>query len=799
MTQTERAKIAAKLQWYGLDKLGYGGIPLTGNPVTDQLNIEFLAFRIGHTEAFGGLGRFGHMKKGVDLLWNNPALASTKRFIWNSWGERMHRRMCDTMELGIAGCASAGKCLGINELVLLANGDTKKAGDVKPGDLLMGDGGTPRTVLETHRGHGPMYRITPERGDPWECTGDHMQAVWVGSKRCVAIATKMLTCAGCIRNFRLKRYTPGGGVEFIGFRVTKTDVSGDWAGFSLDGNKLHLLADGTVTHNSDPAALYGVWSYIADPTHTMVIVMSTTLQGAKKRVWKTLREYWESIPGFPGKPLWSTNEIQGLRYDGQGYGQSSGIFLLASEQSNEKSALDKLIGIKAPRTGDCGFDYEELLGRPEYADLAKHFNDETLRDLLPRLQELAEARIGRLILIIDEATGCSESILNVINSNLKPGNSGRFQVIMLGNPNSHFDTFGLFCTPKAGWQSVTLDDEEWETATGGLCIRFNAEESPRIVEGNEKFSWMLSKEEIAKMEGKYGRNSLFFYRMALGMWSPEGTEAGVYSEADFLSTGAMDHAVWGFHKPKVLSTLDPSFSQGGDRASCTFFHFGVDAHGRQVLERREETAIKPDISDRNTPVSYQIVRQWRDECRKRGIGPEDAACDVTGAPSFGDIVRTQWSSLVLLVNSGGKASKTPLGSGEKNPDGSLVLCSERFGNKATQIWYGAMPFLRSGQIKGVTPELAREICARQHDKKRGDGRTLMVESKRVYKTRMGHSPDESDSFFLGIELAVKRHRFSSAERPAVATSPRGAGSWEEFKNRARRISSKPRNLNMSGS
>ena len=73
----------------------------------------------------------------------------------------------------------------------------------------------------------------------------------------------------------------------------------------------------------------------------------------------------------------------------------------------------------------------------------------------------------------------------------------------------------------------------------------------------------------------------------------------------------------------------------------------------------------------------------------------------------------------------------------------------------------------------------------------------MIESKRVYKTRMGHSPDESDSFFLGVELATKRHRFSSAERPAQQTGTRGVGSWDEFKNRARRISSKPRNLNMT--
>ena len=58
--------------------------------------------------------------------------------------------------------------------VLLYDGTTKKARDVVEGDLLMGPDSKPRTVLGVHHGHGPMYRITPTKGDPWECNDVHI-------------------------------------------------------------------------------------------------------------------------------------------------------------------------------------------------------------------------------------------------------------------------------------------------------------------------------------------------------------------------------------------------------------------------------------------------------------------------------------------------------------------------------------------------------------------------------------------------------------------------------------------------
>ena len=525
-------------------------------------------------------------------------------------------------------------------------------------------------------------------------------------------------------------------------------------------------------------------------------MMSTTLDGAKLRIWKTFREYVDALPNLPGKPLWSTNRILGPSYDGSGTGESSGVMLLASSKSKEKDAIERLIGIKSPKTGEPDDSWEGVSARPEFADLmAKFAHDEDyLRDLLPRLVNLSDDRVGKLIVCIDEATGLAESILTAVNSNMKPGNVGSLQIIMIANPNLHFDSHGIFSAPMVGWDKLTLDDDEWETVTGGLCIRFNGEKNPRITEKNEKYNWMLTERRIKDIERDFGRDSLYYYRMVLGFWSPEGATSGVYSQAEIEANDSMKPAVWGLQKPVRLSSFDPSFTNGGDRASCTFWSLGTDIEGKKVLERNEVVTIKANINDTSVPVSYQLVRNWRRECEARGVPPQNACFDSTGGGiTFGDVVKTQWSSLVHAITSAGKVSRTPVGK-EKGPDGKPVLASDKFANKATELWYGAHPFLRSGQLRGITTELAKEICSRQHEKQAGDGRTIKVEGKRLFKAREGHSPDDSDSFFLGIEHAKTRHGFKPDENAAAAddrpSDPFAPTTWKHFCQKARRVSAR---------
>lgn len=57
-----------------------------------------------------------------------------------------------------------GKCLGRGTKVLMFDGSLKSVEDIVFGDCLMGPDSTPRRVLGTSQGIGPIYRITQNRG-----------------------------------------------------------------------------------------------------------------------------------------------------------------------------------------------------------------------------------------------------------------------------------------------------------------------------------------------------------------------------------------------------------------------------------------------------------------------------------------------------------------------------------------------------------------------------------------------------------------------------------------------------------
>jgi hypothetical protein len=77
----------------------------------------------------------------------------------------------------VLGSPGMGKCLGPDVPVLRYDGYLVPAERVRVGDVLMGPDGTPRRVLSTTRNIGPMYRITPTKGDPWTCNDVHILTV----------------------------------------------------------------------------------------------------------------------------------------------------------------------------------------------------------------------------------------------------------------------------------------------------------------------------------------------------------------------------------------------------------------------------------------------------------------------------------------------------------------------------------------------------------------------------------------------------------------------------------------------
>jgi hypothetical protein len=66
------------------------------------------------------------------------------------------------------------KCISLNTIIPLFNGNIKLAKDIKVGDILIGDDGNKRTVTSIIFGKGKMYEINQNRGESYEVNKKHM-------------------------------------------------------------------------------------------------------------------------------------------------------------------------------------------------------------------------------------------------------------------------------------------------------------------------------------------------------------------------------------------------------------------------------------------------------------------------------------------------------------------------------------------------------------------------------------------------------------------------------------------------
>jgi GTPase len=87
--------------------------------------------------------------------------------------EKNHDKYID-IRVACAGNVDSGKCSRKNTKVRLYSGRVKNIQDITTDDILMGDDGTPRKILETTKGFGQMYKITPVNGEPFTVNKNHI-------------------------------------------------------------------------------------------------------------------------------------------------------------------------------------------------------------------------------------------------------------------------------------------------------------------------------------------------------------------------------------------------------------------------------------------------------------------------------------------------------------------------------------------------------------------------------------------------------------------------------------------------
>ncbi len=475
----------------------------------------------------------------------------------------------------------------------------------------------------------------------------------------------------------------------------------------------YLAVGGSASSGkSHTMAAWGIVQWLSQPRDTLVLMTSTTLREARKRIWGSVMSLLSVIDGAPIKIRDSIGNAAYIDENGTLI-ERAGLSLIAAEKSKTREAIGKFIGIKQKR----------------------------------------------VIMIGDELSELSESILQAGLTNLSKNPS--FQMIGMSNPNSRFDAFGVWSEPKKGWESVdTQTADEWKTKWNGKYIRLDGERSPNITLGEVKYPWLPTAEKLAEDRALLGPESRGYMRMVRAVFFDSDETTGIYSEAELTKGGAMGEVDW-VGKPTAVAGIDPAFTNGGDRTIMYTAEVGYARNGQYVCKLGEAIHLNDDATNKAVPRTYQIVHRIIDHCKRRNISANNVALDSTGAGApFCDVLAGEWSSDFMRVTFGGK------GSDKRVSMNSQLTGAELYTNRVSELWFVGKELLRTKQIYGVSSDLAQEMCARNYDMTKGTGTLrVKIESKPEFKARFGRSPDLADAAFLALDCARQRLGLVAVDPP----------------------------------
>lgn len=139
--------------------------------------------------------------------------------------------------------------------IVMADGTRKMVQDVKVGDKLMGVNGQTRVVNSLIRGNDKLFKVNQSRAESYIVNEGHvLSLIYIGGETYKDIEYGM-TVNITVHDFmnlneemksKFNGYKEDGTLSNI--TITEYEV-GDFYGFELDGDRLYLMDDGTVTHN----------------------------------------------------------------------------------------------------------------------------------------------------------------------------------------------------------------------------------------------------------------------------------------------------------------------------------------------------------------------------------------------------------------------------------------------------------------------------------------------------------------------------------------------------------------------
>lgn len=150
-------------------------------------------------------------------------------------------------------------CHAKDTMIIMFDGSLKAVQDIEVGDQVMGLDGKDRTVVELIRGKGKMFKVDQSDANSYIVNEGHILSLMYAGDEPFEGHVKGDVINISVYDYvslpdtdtkkMLKGYRYVGGEPMIS-NITITQVEDDnFYGFDIDGDKLYMMEDGTVTHN----------------------------------------------------------------------------------------------------------------------------------------------------------------------------------------------------------------------------------------------------------------------------------------------------------------------------------------------------------------------------------------------------------------------------------------------------------------------------------------------------------------------------------------------------------------------
>lgn len=496
-------------------------------------------------------------------------------------------------------------------------------------------------------------------------------------------------------------------------------------------NKITGVMGPANSAKSHGAARFLLASYFCWPNELTGLVSSTDSRSLELRIWGEIKKLWVSAKErhdwIPGHLIESKQMILTDSVDAEARDFRNGIVGVPCVTNGTFIGLGKFVGVKN----------------------------------------------AHVFLVADECAFMPKSFVDAI-SNLNK-NRG-FKCIGLGNPKDPTDALGIICEPTTeagGWEGADQEEKTkcWDTRyAGGRCVNLVGTDSPNFDYPDDElvhFPHLISRNQIAEDMAFYGRDSLQFSMMNVGMMPKTGVSRRVITRQMCLKFQAMEDPVWIGDKLTRIGYLDAAYgSVGGDRCVFGELIFGTNKDGKLIMAMVGGPVIVPVSIKKNEMPEDQIVEYVKFECRERNIPPENLFFDGTGRASLASAFARLWSPEVVPVEFGGAPSERPVSRDTKR------TCREHYAKFVTELWFSVRYIIEAGQFRGMTSEVMDEGCMREWKINRSN--RIEIETKAETKKRMGRSPDLFDGLVVGVEGARRRgfwiERFGTEEMKIEANT-----------------------------